>query len=116
MALLEARSIQKVYTTRFGGNPVTALSNVSFSMEAGEYTVIMGESGSGKTTLLNILAALDRPTRGEVLLDRSARRISRLSAEIISVSSSRILTCWIHSLSATTSFFRWYLPERILRK
>ena len=38
-------------------------------MEAGEYTVIMGESGSGKTTLLNILAALDRPTRGEVLLD-----------------------------------------------
>lgn len=69
MALLEARSIQKVYTTRFGGNPVTALSNVSFSMEAGEYTVIMGESGSGKTTLLNILAALDRPTRGEVLLD-----------------------------------------------
>lgn len=55
MALLEARSIQKVYTTRFGGNPVTALSNVSFSMEAGEYTVIMGESGSGKTTLLNIL-------------------------------------------------------------
>ena len=69
MALLEARSIQKVYTTRFGGNPVTALSNVSFSMEAGEYTVIMGESGSGKTTLLNILAALDRPTKGEVLLD-----------------------------------------------
>ena len=69
MALLEARSIQKVYTTRFGGNPVTALSNVSFSMEAGEYTVIMRESGSGKTTLLNILAALDRPTRGEVLLD-----------------------------------------------
>lgn len=69
MALLEARSIQKVYTTRFGGNPVTALSNVSFSMEAGEYTVIMGESGSGKTTLLNIPAALDRPTRGEVLLD-----------------------------------------------
>ena len=69
MALLEARSIQKVYTTRFGGNPVTALSIVSFSMEAGEYTVIMGESGSGKTTLLNILAALDRPTRGEVLLD-----------------------------------------------
>lgn len=69
MALLEVKNLKKVYTTRFGGNQVQALSNVSFSVEEGEYVAIMGESGSDKTTLLNILASLDKPTSGEVLLE-----------------------------------------------
>lgn len=72
MAILEAQCLKKIYTTHFGGNQVQALSNVSFSVEAGEYVAIMGESGSGKTTLLNILAALDQPTSGRVLLDGKA--------------------------------------------
>ena len=71
MSILEVKNLKKTYSTRFGGVQVHALTDVSFAVEAGEYVAIMGESGSGKTTLLNILAALDRPTGGEVLLDGS---------------------------------------------
>lgn len=69
MTILEVNNLKKVYTTRFGGNQVQALSNVTFSVEQGEYVAIMGESGSGKTTLLNIIASLDKPTSGSVVLD-----------------------------------------------
>lgn len=69
MALLEVNNLKKTYTTRFGGNEVQALTNVSFSVENGEFVAIMGESGSGKTTLLNIVASLDKPTSGEILLN-----------------------------------------------
>lgn len=69
MAVLDVKNLKKIYRPRFGGNQVQALSCVNFSVEEGEYVAIMGESGSGKTTLLNIMAALDKPTEGTVLLD-----------------------------------------------
>ena len=76
MSILEVNAVKKIYTSRFGANQIQALSNVSFQVNQGEYVAVMGESGSGKTTLLNILAALDKPTSGSVILD--GKDISRL--------------------------------------
>jgi putative ABC transport system ATP-binding protein len=67
--LLKVIDLKKVYTTRFGGHPVQALANVSFTVEQGEFVAVMGESGAGKTTLLNIIAGFDKPTSGDVLLN-----------------------------------------------
>ena len=82
MSLLEVTHLRKIYTTRFGGNQVEALHNVNFSVEEGEYVAIMGESGSGKTTLLNILAALDQPTSGQVILN--GRKLGDISERELS--------------------------------
>ena len=66
--MLEVQNIKKIYRSRFGKNELEALKSINFTVETGEYIAIMGESGSGKTTLLNILALLDRPTSGKVIL------------------------------------------------
>lgn len=69
MSLLNVEHLKKTYVGRLGGAQVHALQDVSFTVEQGEFAAIMGESGSGKTTLLNILAALDKPTGGQVFLN-----------------------------------------------
>ncbi len=81
MSILSVSGIQKTYTSRLGSHKVEALKGVSFDVEQGEYVAIMGESGSGKTTLLNILAALDKPTSGRVILD--GRDLSKIKEEQI---------------------------------
>ena len=69
MAMLEVAHLKKVYTTRFGGNQVEALRDVSFTVEQGEYTAIMGESGSGKSTRLRCATGLEKQDAGEILYD-----------------------------------------------
>lgn len=67
---LEINHLEKVYRTRFSQEETRALQDVDFKVEKGEFIAIMGESGSGKTTLLNILATLDKPSNGSVILNR----------------------------------------------
>lgn len=67
MALIEAKEISKVYM--LGDINVNALSNVTLSIERGEFVAIMGASGSGKSTFMNIIGCLDKPTAGQYLLD-----------------------------------------------
>lgn len=121
MSILEAANIKKTYTTRFGGNKVEALKNVSFLVEKGEYVAVMGESGSGKTTLLNILAALDKPTGGRIRLE--GQDLSQLSEKELAQLRRdklgfvfRILTCLTHSRSRTTYIFHLCLRGKSTRK
>ncbi|MGD8237572.1 MAG: ABC transporter ATP-binding protein [Armatimonadota bacterium] len=65
--LIEMRDIHKTY--RMGRNPVHALAGVDLEIETGEMLAVMGPSGSGKSTLMNILGCLDRPTKGEYVLE-----------------------------------------------
>lgn len=121
MAMLEVAHLKKVYTTRFGGNQVEALRDVSFTVEQGEYTAIMGESGSGKTTLLNILAALDKPTSGMVQLDGNdltqikESRIAAFRRDHLGF-SFRTSTCWTPFHWRTTSICRWCWWECPMRR
>lgn len=66
---LEIKHIEKIYRTRFSKEETRALQDIDFKVEKGEFIAIMGESGSGKTSLLNILATLDKPTKGSVIMD-----------------------------------------------
>lgn len=76
MALIDVKGITKVY--RMGDVAVTALADVSLTVERGEFIAVMGPSGSGKSTFMNILGCLDTPTSGSYLLDgEEPARLSR---------------------------------------
>ena len=67
MEILKAQNLTKIYGKDMA--KVTALDNVSFSVEKGEFVAIVGASGSGKSTLLHIIGGVDRPTSGKVYID-----------------------------------------------
>ena len=73
--IIQFIDVFKSYQT--GSQPVTALEGVSLSLYAGDFVTIMGPSGGGKTTLLNLLAGLDVPDKGQVILN--GRKISEFS-------------------------------------
>ena len=108
MSILTVENLRKVYSTSFGGNRVEALKNVNFSVEEGEYVAIMGESGSGKTTLLNLLAALDKPTGGTVILD--GRDLGKIKESDVATfrrdNLGFVFQCWTPLPFRTTSCCR----------
>lgn len=114
MNMLDVKNLKKIYKTRFSGNQVEALSGVSFTIRYGEYTAIMGESGSGKTTLLNILASLDTPTEGTVMLN--GKKYADITDEEISALYFKILICWTPLVSRIISSYRWYYPTNRKKK
>ena len=73
--VIECRGLFKTFGE--GSGAVSALNGIDIAIERGDFVAIMGPSGCGKSTLLNILAGLDRPTSGEVLLE--GKRIDSLS-------------------------------------
>lgn len=73
--LVEVRNVSKEYV--MGEVTVKAADNMSFSIEAGEFVVILGPSGSGKSTVLNIVGGMDRPTKGEIWVE--GRNIAELT-------------------------------------
>lgn len=121
MALLEVRHLKKTYINRFGTNQVQALRDVSFTIEEGEFTAVMGESGSGKTTLLNLLASFDRPTGGEIILNGLSfqnireKDLASYRRKIWDL-SFRTLIFWTLFLSKTIFFCRWYWQGQSRKK
>ena len=67
VALIEARNVTKKY--KVGSEIITALDDVTLSIEQGEFVAILGTSGCGKSTLLNMLSGLERPTKGDVIVN-----------------------------------------------
>ncbi len=80
MALIEAKDVVKKY--KVGSEIITALNGINLSIEKGEFVAILGTSGCGKSTLLNMLSGLERPTKGDVIVN--GVRINKVSEKNMS--------------------------------
>ena len=94
--VIEVKNLYKLY--RVGDEVVRALDGVDFNIYKGEFCAIVGTSGSGKSTLLNMLAGLEKPTKGEVII--SGEHIEKKNEEELvkfrrdNVGSFSLSTCW----------------------
>ncbi len=79
--VIEVKNLTKIYTV--GSEHVVALSNINFSVNSGEVCCILGTSGSGKSTLLNMLAGLEKPTRGEIQIED--KRIDKMNENTVTL-------------------------------
>jgi len=79
VSIIDIRHVTKVYSS--GPEEVVPLKDLSFQIDEGDFVALMGPSGSGKTTLLNLIAGIDQPTQGTVLV--AGEEISSLSARAL---------------------------------
>lgn len=107
--MIAFKNITKIY--RMGSHEVRALDNVSFIVEEGEFTAIMGPSGSGKSTAMNILGCLDRPTSGEYFLEgKNVAQLSDSQAARIRNSKIGFVFQTFNLLARTTALENVELP------
>ncbi|HYY39972.1 MAG TPA: ATP-binding cassette domain-containing protein, partial [Nitrososphaera sp.] len=98
MAKLEVRNIGKQFLPMQGNETklITAVKNINLTIEDGQFVCFVGPSGCGKTTLLNILAGLDKPTEGEVILN--GRRVTETGPDRTMVFQENALFPWLKVL------------------
>lgn len=80
-AMIELKNVRKIY--RMGDEKIVALDNVNLTFERGKIYCLLGTSGSGKSTLLNLMAGLERPTRGEIIFNKT--HIERLTEKQLAI-------------------------------
>jgi putative ABC transport system ATP-binding protein len=111
---IELRKVSKTY--KMGETYVKALRNITLQIRKGELVSVIGPSGSGKTTLMNIIGALDRPTKGEILLDgMDVTGFSEGKLSSIRLNKFGYVFQQFYLLPTLTSFQNIYLPIREAR-
>lgn len=95
MAKLEAKNISKQFMSvhNYQIQPISAIRNVNLSIEDGQFVCFVGPSGCGKTTFLNILAGLDKPSEGEIILN--GRRVTETGPDTVMVFQENALFPWL---------------------
>src|SRR5258705_50622 len=108
MAFLEVQGLSKIYPSK-DGRPLPVFERVDFSIEQGEFVCIVGHSGCGKTTILNILAGLDTPSEGVVIMDR--REVAGPSLDRGVVFQGHALMPWLSVMKNIAFAVRSRWPE-----